>query len=630
MRDRVKFYGDGSSAVSIYSDRIKFVVEIFQINVEYCINDILEFYNILKFINMGIEPSFWEPDFINKYKKFGKDSKSVIGKFFSKVNDDNFIGLTEKVEIYHNEFWECIEQHEVYKKISSSTFDLVLSLNNIIFEDILHRKNIVLYYGESIRNHFLKNAMFAKILLDKYVIKHTGDMQEIFLPKQLTAEDKEKVILNYIDSDLVHINYLEAIINMSNNKEFKITAKTKLRANKKMEQEQTRMSVNGVSINYEVSVNFSKTQYEEKLFKFSGGKLEVSFSTRWIEENKDYETLLNNFIYLFEYTDMQMRVSLVSKESEMGVFEKLLLIKSNTDYPIGTVFKQKNNVAILEMVGYCSQLLRQNIFIEDVIEYFFKVYLKDEFSINDFSINLSRSDSYLDKCRSLFTELEAVLKQYTLYVEEGEIDKELLQLSDPLNYNNIPSIITKKCVYGIGNDYNTAKFYLTSDQCMLSRIDRMNFYELLNKKEVYKNDYDEFDYSEIDWLCEHEFIYIDDEGRIRWKDYNKVNLIVDLAKNEVLNYWHLEKDLRNTIDELQKLSMVEIKSSLFSIPEENYISFLLNKNKYGNGYDIRNKYAHGSQADNHEVSYMYGLMVFIIAIIKINDELCLKDLMEQE
>ncbi len=88
MRDRVKFYGDGSSAVSIYSDRIKYVVEIFQINVEYCIDDILEFYNISKFINIGIEPSFWEPDFVIKYKKFGKDSKSIIGKFFSKVNDD--------------------------------------------------------------------------------------------------------------------------------------------------------------------------------------------------------------------------------------------------------------------------------------------------------------------------------------------------------------------------------------------------------------------------------------------------------------------------------------------------------------------------------------------------------------
>ena len=114
----------------------------------------------------------------------------------------------------------------------------------------------------------MKNAKFAKTLLDKYVIKHIGDTQEIFLPKQLTSENKEKVILNYIDSDLVHINYLEAIINMSNNKEFRITAKTKLRANKRMEQEQTRMPANGVCINYDVSVNFSNTQNEEMFFNF--------------------------------------------------------------------------------------------------------------------------------------------------------------------------------------------------------------------------------------------------------------------------------------------------------------------------------------------------------------------------
>ena len=67
---------------------------------------------------------------------------------------------------------------------------------------------------------------------------------------------------------------------------------------------------------------------------------------------------------------------------------------------------------------------------------------------------------------------------------------------------------------------------------------------------------------------------------------------------------------------------------------QDIISFILNKNRFANGYDIRNKCLHGTQANSesgeetHKIYYMYAMIVFIICIIKINDELCTLDLLK--
>ncbi|GJM78697.1 hypothetical protein HMSSN139_11930 [Paenibacillus sp. HMSSN-139] len=57
--------------------------------------------------------------------------------------------------------------------------------------------------------------------------------------------------------------------------------------------------------------------------------------------------------------------------------------------------------------------------------------------------------------------VESVLKQFTLYVEEGIVDFELLEIrSDHLVYSNIPSLVNKKYAYGRGEEFNYATFLL--------------------------------------------------------------------------------------------------------------------------------------------------------------------------
>ena len=132
----------------------------------------------------------------------------------------------------------------------------------------------------------------------------------------------------------------------------------------------------------------------------------------------------------------------------------------------------------------------------------------------------------------------------------------------------------------------------------------------------------------MEWLEENDWILYDKDGYIKIKDWYLLCIMLDLNKNEVINSYYYPKEFNDKFDFLYDKKIIKCESTLFSIQEQNWIDYLLNKSKYNNGLDIRNKYMHGTQADSkeeevHSQYYFYILLLLIEYIIKINDELCL-------
>lgn len=77
--------------------------------------------------------------------------------------------------------------------------------------------------------------------------------------------------------------------------------------------------------------------------------------------------------------------------------------------------------------------------------------------------------------------------------------------------------------------------------------------------------------------------------------------------------------------------MVEAESSLLSRPEQDYFNYYLNKSSFNNSLDLRNMYVHGTQSNDsdnenvHYTNYITFLKLFVLIIIKINDDLCTYD-----
>ena len=107
---------------------------------------------------------------------------------------------------------------------------------------------------------------------------------------------------------------------------------------------------------------------------YKDGMVSCAYSREWIEENRDYPTLLNNFIYLFKYVDRYCRCNFISLQTELGVLERNIGINGKKDYITGIAFSTKRILSLLQMEAYTQELNRLNIQIENIFKWFFEDY----------------------------------------------------------------------------------------------------------------------------------------------------------------------------------------------------------------------------------------------------------------
>ena len=208
--------------------------------------------------------------------------------------------------------------------------------------------------------------------------------------------------------------------------------------------------------------------------------------------------------------------------------------------------------------------------------------------------------------------------------------------STPIPFINVKSILNNKYLYPNqkNDDYILIDYALFSNQCMLKYVERIkqsysSFYELLKKEKIKLSDIDEFDMSLIEKLKQYNLITINADESITISDRIKVGILKDLHENEFISFWKYPKIFRDTMIELVNNELVFFESSLLSKTEVAYLNYYLNRKEFINSLDLRNKYDHGTKSSGNEQehyqNYMIILRLFILIIIKINDELCVLD-----
>lgn len=634
---KVKFFSKNDMSCGYYLSKAETIIKNFDETkdfLKYGVIDIIELYNIKLFIDLELYLKSWSSEYIDFIKAIVKKFTPIIGQFFNSISEDNLKDLYLSLDFDYNEdYWTLMEKYKIYKKISQDAFYDLISHPEVSLRIILKHRKITNYYGATIAKRMLEDTASAEILLEKFEMSHNS-VDEINLPNELTSSDKEKIIYDYIGSIEPSLTCLRLIVNT---KEFSISDLSRYNAKKRAEAEEARIFEKSAGLTMETVVTFSKNQDEERLIKREGQNWYFSYSLKWLQDNDDYPTLLNNFIYLFEYVDLQMRITCINNGHEMGVFERITVSNSKNAYKTGIAFKTKNMLAQLQMIAYHRELSNMNIRLEEVIEWFFKYYINDEFGIDGFRIKLPSAQSlYFEKCRAVLPEIESALKQFRLLVLYDSINHDLLQMSSSkLPYKEVPSLLENKYVYGCGDEYNKIIFLFFSDQCALSfskeKAERYsNFFDLILNENSCIDDYLDFHRPSLDWLLEKSYILIDEKRMIKPCYIEQLQILKDLNKNEFINYWRYSSNSQAVIMELYKKGIVRFENSLLSIPEQNYLNYYLNKSSFNNALDLRNMYSHGTQPSGegneniHEQNYMTFLRLFILIIIKINDELCIK------
>ena len=520
------------------------------------------------------------------------------------MEDKNFIETYKNTEkLYRDNFWEEFERHKTYRRVSKETFRFFLKTQKPLITYILRQKEVVREYGQELAEHMLDDPQSAELLLDYYL---GLDKVPCFLPNELSAEQKVQILEKYISSDDCNMNYLQSLLNgrITNNKEFPVTSRLKQRAQKRLDAFWKNHFETHQGIKTGVSVEFTPDCPEEAwCLSRKGTDLCAQYNTNWFLENLDYPTLLNNFIYLFGYVDFQFRSEFPAISSEMSEMEKNIGIRGPKEYRYGCAFEQRSLLFSAQLVVYANFLKRQGIAIEEVFQWFFETYLKEEFGVENFSFPVcSPEASVLEKAKMMATEIERVFKQYKLYCEDGKIDHELLELETcSEKIDRIPSLRGNKYIYTTGDESATAQFLLFSNQSVLGMVESCGheyetLYELLRKETVRLEDFADFQKRDLQWLIQRNLLATDPIGAIipAWK---KVRLLKDLYdKGVIVNGYY--SDCNAALEELQRQGFIRCESSLFSVPEQQYLNFMLNQAEYSNGHQLRNKYVHGSYLRN--------------------------------
>lgn len=638
--DRIKYYSPSDWSGGYNLEKAEQVILNFDNDKEYDINDILEFFNIYKYFDNKVYLTKWDDDYIQKLKDIVKQMKVKAYKYFNtKINEDNIISVYETVDIhYKNEFFELFSNCIEAMNISNEKMAELLQCEKIRIRDVLEYKTLVIKYDDIIKEYLMNNNNESvELLIGKYYIDEES-YDKLNFPSSLTLADKEKIILKYIEYEFANLNFIRIIAKIQSNKDsIVVDDKTKLKAQKRREEIENNLFKNtNTTIEFGIGVVINDNQEEASLITSKGNDTNYSYSGKWIKENNDYPTLLNNFIYLFNYVDPYFRIDLINKKCYSGIFERINY-KVVRSYNPNQTFNNRAMVANMQIAAYYNYLNKNNIRLEDIIEWFFKEYLKSEFDIDNYIISMpSANSNYFEKCKSLLPEFDLILKEYKYYCEDGIIDQELVNISSTqMFFKDIPSLNDKKYIYANKiDDTLLIQYYFFSDQCLLNYNPITNksygcFYELLRNIEMKYSDYNIHEQKMIDWLVDKELLAVDN-NYIKLKNKPLINIYADLYFNEVINYWRYPKQLRNIVDSLIEKGILYSENTLFSKPEQDYFNYYLNMSEFIDGFDIRNSNLHGSQSGDrnseiHSSRYMIILQLLILIVIKINDDLCIYD-----
>jgi hypothetical protein len=614
------------------------------------INDILELYHIKKYLDNELYLKTWTESDIIEFKQKVIEYGKIIGQFMSTINDSNVIDYFEHLSHgYINSFWELVNNHKIYKKIARENLEKILTKNPHEISNILSHQNLVNHYNSILKKFLMIYPQSAEILLSIYEAKKDlNNQSKKYLPQSLTIIDKENIVSNYIDSDDTNLNYISLIKNARNQDKFKLSDKIRLKAKRKEKKdtEEIFSKKNTAIQKYGVSISYPKNPSKIKDGTIENSDINYSYSLAYIKKNNDLYNLFINFKLLFEYLDSQNRIEFTSKKIQMGIMEQVMGIKSQNDYPRSVTFNLNEMTSQAQIISYSSIINGFGKSIENVLHQIFTSIFPEKYNfVNNARLTMpSQSISSFEKVRIIAPEFESVLKQFKLFVENGEIDFELLQMtSTPSGFKNIPSLIENKYIYlkEENNDMVVCSNLFFSDQTTLTYVKPFkekkytNFFNLLVNEEVVFENYKEHQKQRINYLIEKGFLLIDKNNFIQIQNIPKVCILKDLYENEVGSFYHYPKGFQEQALQMKNQNMVYFESSLFSKPEQSYFNYYLNKSEFTNGLDLRNSYLHGTQAnpdevDKHEYAYFTYLKLLILVLLKIEDELMISKMIKNE
>lgn len=621
------FHGDEEKVVAILDSYAQNQIDLSNIN------RVFELYHTKLFFAKDSNIPDWSEERFSEYKEKTTKLKDVVYEYFKHITEDNIV---DAYNACYASFWDDFRKFfymfKTYRCISKEKICEILKALSWNPFHILEDKGFVEYFDEEI-TQMLEEPTYGVGFVISYYLEEHEQKQSVYVPKSFSVEKRVKLIEDYLQVAEVNPNDLQLIINSKYNDELPISPKMKKLADKR-NKDFWKNNKSAHIHEYGFCVSFGPYE-KEKNVRLEDGKWTLEYGHDWIRNNTDYPTILNNFIYIFEYTDIQMRCSFVTNRNTHSALTDILTPKGKGMYKKGIAFDMLDSLSDIQMVGYVNELDKVGIKIEKVIKWFFEDYLFDEFGIVDFSCNMPEpTDSILSKCKTLASAIDGVLGKFKMICEDGEIDKELFRyITNSPRIKDVPSLVKNKYCYVKDTDIFKEMNMMFSTQNMLGYTEKTQskydtLFSLISNENIKLSECEPYNLEALNWLVERGTIFLE-EDIIKY-NAERTYILREFYEKEVISLQHIDSPM---LKDLIRCGAVTIDNKLFTKPEYQYFDYLLNNSEFSDGKAIRNRYIHDSIVPDEKTmnaDYYTLLKVMVIAIIKINDDCCINEQIKEE
>ena len=620
--EKIKYYDSSDLAYDYMIERaIQFVDQYGESPNFNNINLVLAAYNVYLLLTKAKLKSAYL-----HYASIAKTYIKHCNIYFSNLNNDNIkCSHNIPMQLYQEDYWQLFNNTKLYYSIDKKIVKFLLYKLTPSLTAILKHPQIVNVYSREITCYIIKNQYSILFILDYYFTYNKESTKKFILPKELTSKILLWLINKKLSSNNISPQYLRLIEN-STNSTLIIPDKMKVKAKRCRKQIESEILSTNSSMISNMKIVFKNIDELIKI-DFQPPNLTITLDKSWIDENNHNDYLFANLFIFYFICDINYRAKFIANKTDSTKLEDLISKPLGlNDYFQPLLSRIQEDLAHLFIMSYDKLLLTQNKRIEDLLKWFYTEFIAEEFHVHKFIFNSSSTNTtFIEKCRNLCSEIDSILKQYQLYYENNDIDRDLLEInSKPLLFSQLESYDKNKYAYIVDTEYINSMNLLFSDQSYLNLITKLLdtnktfISEIINPTiDLFLTDFDESQKKLIKKLQQQQLIILNQQNQIIAKK-NNIEVLKDFYENSCICNKAYQK-------QLNKLN-IECKytNSLFSTSEVDYLNFILNKKQFPNSHDLRNKYIHGSQSQN-EISqlndYYLLLMIHCFIALKIYDEL---------
>ena len=626
---RIKYYDPGDMTYNMYLHESEQYMEAFNYDRSTRkLIDVIEMHNVLKYLSAA------DIEINDKVDSFKKVAKGIIGSYVSR-KDLNALSAeyAELYILYKEDFWEIFVDYQLIKKTTVPQFQDFIEKNNVFIVVLLQQKAICDKYRVPLKILLLREPKYFELFLSKY---DSAGGRDYDFPPNFSDDEINDWARRYCEWEDANPNYLLQLSLWSSHHQKKIDDRIILKAKRAREVQLNKYFDGKGGFSWSLEVGFIPDIPTGFKFESTNGRnFKVNFDKTWLDQERDYPTLMNNFIYHFGFFDLIGRFLLIGSQHSSGFLTDIIQPKSKYAYNTSLDFKIKRTYFGLTFQAYFDYLTFAGLDLEELYAFCYNELFQSAYNVKGFSCNPSpKENGFYDRCKLLIPEMDSVLKQFDFYKRYGEIDADLFEMqSKTTGYREIRSLQERKYIYLNSEDAKTISRLLFDSGSSLSSGEG-SFYEQILRGAALDDFVERRIGIVLDFLERNNVIGYEAQNRIYFKDIILIRTYRTIWESGYCSLFDFSDTFLAKVQQEVEKGNLRYGDTLFSEQESDYISYVMDDKIFSNTLAIRNKYTHGSfskrLAHEHKGHYMELMLIMLLYTVKINGELDYQDRKKQK